>query len=205
MSLLSFAEAFEQLTINEQALFETVTQRLFTCGSLWKEGEQERLYYDFLSKRQDMIRIFIACIGWELHHHEQHKIFYITHQGGSNRYDFTADQMRLLLLLRLLFARFLEQSSENKLISHTRYPTTTANDIAQQFFSLYGKHISRTALKDDMRLLARFKFLRLSWNGTQRDIGSANVELLPMLEVLIPSERFADISKNWMNSDEQLE
>ena len=200
MSLKALTENYDSLSITDQALFEDVVQHLFSEGSLWREGDQERTFYNFAQKHQGMMDMFLSLVGWELHHHERHKIFYIIHRDKRNRYDFSADQIRLLLLLRLLYARSQEQALSIVRLS-SGIVLVPINTVTQQFFATYGKHVSRTGLRDATRVFARFKLVRLKLREGGRDMTNAEVELLPMLEVIIPNERLHRHLDDWIGND----
>jgi hypothetical protein len=201
MSLQAFVELYEQFTLDEQASFEEVVQRLLSDGSLWREGEQERRLYEFLRSHLEPVGAYLEVSGWELHHYEQYKLFHITHRDGRNRYPFTAEQTRLLLLLRLLYAEGQEQRmmymTDMRRLP-TRYPIITPGEVVQEFFSTYGMRISRTALHDHLRLFGRFKLLRILWRNGQKDISSAEIELFPFLEVIIGTENVNEMMNTWM-------
>ena len=201
MSLQALVENYDSLPIRDQALFEEVVQHLFSEGSLWREGDQERSLYEFVMKHQNMMDAFLLLVGWELHHHDRHKIFHIIHRDKRNRYDFSADQIRLLLLLRLLYARGQEQApSIVRPSSMSGIILVPINAVTQQFFATYGKHVSRTGLRDAVRVFTRFKLVRLKFRDGGRDITNAEVELLPMLEVIIPNERLHKHLDDWIGN-----
>lgn len=206
MSLQAFVEAYEQFTFSEQGTFEEVIQKLLSDGSLWREEEQGRRLFDFLRNHQQPVSAYLETAGWMLHYYEQHKLFHVTHRDGRNRYFFTSEQTRLLLLLRLLYAQQQEQRiihMANMHGSSARYPVVIPNEVAQEFYSLYGMRLSRTALRDHLRLFGRFKLIRILWKGGQKDIAQADIELLPFLEVLIVADKINASVESWIKGEKK--
>lgn len=200
MSLYSLAEAYEQLLPSEQGLFEAVIQRLLAEGFIWREDDRGTHLYDFLERHQTHIDGYLSLAGWEVRHHQQCRIFHLTHREGHNRHHFTLEQTRLLLLLRLIYAQQQEQHSTDSSHLLSRYPVATISDIFQMYIEIYGIKPGKSDFQDGIQRLQRLKLVRIHWTGgQQKDMSEADLELLPVLEVIFPNETIAMLESRISN------
>lgn len=188
MSLFALAEAYEHMLQSERAMFEEVVLRLLSDGLLWRDDGQDRRLYEFLAQHQENITTYLSVAGWELRHYEQQKVFHLAHRDGRNRYRFTLDQTRLLLLLRLLHARQREQRSVDTRRPLARNPLVTMTDIFQAYSETYGIRAKPTLFRESIPIFNRLKLIRVLWSDERHDLTSAEIELLPPLEIILTNE-----------------
>jgi hypothetical protein len=188
MSLFALAEAYEHMLQSERATFEEVVLRLLSDGLLWRDDAQDRRLYEFLAQHQEIITTYLSVAGWELRHYEQQKVFHVAHRDGRNRYRFTFDQTRLLLLLRLLYAQQREQRSVDTRRPLARHPLVPASDVFQTYSDVYGMRPKQTAFRESIQFFSRLKLLRILWSDERRDLSTAELELLPPLEIILMNE-----------------
>ena len=192
MSLHSLAEAYERLLPSEQALFETVLQRLLSDGFIWRGDERSAALYDFLERHLVPVSDYLAIVGWELRHYQRQKVFHLVHRDGTNRLHFTQEQTRLLLLLRLVYAQQVEQRSTDPSRLLLRHPIASTSSVFQSYIETYGIKPSKGDFHDALQRLQRLKLIRVLYNnGQQKDLSSADLELLPILEIIVPNESIA--------------
>jgi hypothetical protein len=188
MSLFALAEAYEQMLHGERATFEEVILRLLSDGLLWRDDAQDRRLYEFLAQHQEIVTTYLGVAGWDLRHYEQQKVFHLAHRDGRNRYRFTLDQTRILLLLRLMYAQQREQHAVDTRRPLARYPLVSASDAFQAYSDVYGMRPKQIAFRDSIQLFGRLKLIRILWDDERRDLSTAELELLPPLEIILTSE-----------------
>lgn len=123
--------------------------------------------------------------GWQLIHHEHIQIFQAIHRDGAHRIHFNLDTTIWLLLLRLLYA----EQQEANVTRLARYPMVTIGEIIQRYDELPGaRPRKKSSLEEALR---HFQQLMLVRTAHGRSLRASNldqiVELLPTLEVFIPS------------------
>jgi hypothetical protein len=188
MSLFALAEAYEHMLQSERAAFEEVVLRLLSDGLLWRDDAQNRHLYEFLAQHQEIIMTYLSVAGWELRHYEQQKVFHLTHRDGRNRYRFTLDQTRLLLLLRLLYAKQREHRSVDTRRPLAHNPLINASDVFQAYNEVYGMRPKQIAFREGIQFFSRLNFIRILWSDERRDLSTAELELLPPLEIILANE-----------------
>lgn len=196
MSLHSLAEAYERLLPSEQALFETVLQRLLSDGFIWRGDERSAALYDFLERHLVPVSDYLAIAGWELRHYQRQKVFHLVHRDGTNRLHFTQEQTRLLLLLRLVYAQQVEQHSTDPSRLLLRHPIASTSSVFQSYIETYGIKPGKGDFHDAIQRMQRLKLIRILYsNGRQKDLSSADLELLPILEIIVPNESIAALEE----------
>lgn len=108
MSLTNFAQAYAELTPNEQTQFADSVRRLLADGLIWREDETDRRVYNFLARRRELVAGYLQVAGWELRHHETIGVFQVVHRDGAHRRRLKRDETIWLLLLRLIDAELRE-------------------------------------------------------------------------------------------------
>lgn len=194
MSLLNFAQEYAQLTAGEQSLFADSVRRLLAEGLIWREEESDRKIYNFLARRGDLVRDYLAVAGWDLHWHELAGVYQVVHREGAHRRRFDRDTTLWLLIMRLLYA----EKREKLVLTLTRYPVVTVGDVAERYNAYFPNQRVRkqTSLTNALRILQSLKLIRAARGGVLRAQDSEKqIELLPALEVIVPADSIAQIAE----------
>jgi hypothetical protein len=200
MSLLAFAEEYNQLAPGEQAQFADAVRRLLAEGLLWREEEGERRLYHFCARRLTLLRDYLRVAGWELRHDERLGLFQVTHSEGAHRRRLTRDTTIWLLLLRMLYA----EKRERLEVTLTRYPVTTVGEAIQRYAEFFpGQTVRKKgSLEDALRTLHSLKLLRAPGGGVPRVSDSDQlIELLPTLEAVVPANEVAAVAERLREFD----
>src|SRR5437867_1212957 len=128
MSLVRVAQEYEQLGPGEQAAFAETVKHLLADGHVWREDEEDRKAYNFLSRRADLVREYLFVSGWRLEFSEATKIYYVMHVDGAHRRRLNKELTIWLLIVRLLYA----EKRERPEATLTRYPVVRVGDIAER-------------------------------------------------------------------------
>jgi hypothetical protein len=184
---MNFAEAYSQLTPNEQAQCADAIRHLMADGLIWREDENDRRIYNWLLRQRDLVGDYLRVAGWELRHDESAAIFYVAHREGAHRRRLNRDTTIWLLVLRLLSA----ERREKMVVMPTRYPVVNREEIVERFNSFFpGQQVrKKSSLDDALRTLTTLKLIRKR-RGTS---GVESVELLPALDVLVPANHIAQV------------
>ncbi len=182
-----FIEAYSALSPGEQGQFEAALSAVLETGILWREDERSRGHYSFVYRHQDLVRAYLAPIGWQLLHHEQALVFQVVHREGAHRKKFTTDMTIWLLLLRLLYAERQESMTPRL----TRYPVVSIGEIVRRYSELPGTPRRRkVSFEEALRHFQRYHLIRVAdGRGIQVSNEEQLLELLPPLEVIIPAQR----------------
>ncbi len=194
MTLTDFAEAYSQLTPGEQQQFSDAVRRLLSDGLIWREDEQDRRAYNFLVRRRELVGDYLAVGGWELRYDERIAVFQVVHREGAHRRRLNRDTTIWLLLLRLVYA----EKRERVEVSLTRYPTISVEELYTRYTEfLPGQAVKKkTSLEEALRTLQGLKLIRAGRGGTLRaNNGDTLIELLPTLEVVVPSQAIGEIAE----------
>src|SRR5512134_3747520 len=151
MSLLQFATEYDSLPPGEQALFTESIRRLLAEGLIWREEESDRRLYNFLARRADLVRGYLAIAGWELRFHDRANIYQVIHPEGAHRRRLNRKTTLWLLVLRLLYA----EARERPEAALTRYPVVTVGEVVERFASFFPNQRVRekTSLEEALRTL----------------------------------------------------
>jgi hypothetical protein len=186
---MNFAEAYAQLSPNEQTQFADAVRRLMADGLIWREDENDRRIYNWLLRQRDLVADYLRVAGWELHHDEAAAIFHVVHREGAHRRRLNRDTTIWLLILRLLSAELREKM----VVMPTRYPIVSREQVVERYNSFFPGQLIRkkSSLDDAFRTLATLKLIRKR-RGTS---GEESIELLPALEVMVPANNIAQIAE----------
>ncbi len=187
MDPAQFIEAYSALTPGEQGQFEVALSALLGTGILWREDERSRAHYSFVYRHQDLVRAYLAPVGWQFLHHEHSMVFQVVHREGAHRKKFTTDMTLWLLLLRLLYAEQQEAMTPRL----TRYPVVSMGEIVRRYSELPGTPKRRkVSLEEALRHFQRYHLIRAAdGRGIQVANKEQLLELLPPLEVIIPAQQ----------------
>ncbi len=189
-----FAEQYTNLPPGDQTLFAEAVRRLLADGLIWREIEGDRRLYNWLVRRSDLVREYLAVAGWELRADERAAVFHVIHRDGAHRRRLSRDTTIWLLLLRLIYAEQRESMS----VTLTRYPTTTVGTVINRYGEFFpGQQVRKKGSLDEaLRTLSTLKLIRAGGGGILR-AGSPDqvIELLPTLEIVVPATAITDIAE----------
>jgi hypothetical protein len=194
VSLTQFAAEYDSLPPGDQALFADSIRRLLGDGLIWREDEADRRLYNFLARRADLVREYLAVAGWELRFHDRANIYQVIHPEGAHRRRLNRKTTIWLLVLRLLYAEIQEKPRA----ALTRYPVVTVADVVERFSAFFpGQRVrEKTSLDEALRTLQSIKLIRAANGGAlrARDVDK-QIELLPALEVVVPAHEVAAVAE----------
>jgi hypothetical protein len=188
MTMMSMAQAYEQLAPGEQTTFTEAVKDLLSQGFVWREDDDDRKVYNFLARRGELVRDYLFVCGWRLEFYEQAKIYYVTHVDGAHRRRLSKELTIWLLIVRLLYAEHRERPEATL----TRSPVARVGDIAERYASYFpNQHLrKKTSLTDALRAMQSMKLIAAtdSARGSlHADDPDKLVELRPALEVVLPA------------------
>lgn len=200
MSLIAFAEEYNQLSPNEQSQFAEAVRRLLADGLIWREEEGERRIYHFIARRASLLRDYLSVAGWELRQHDRLGIFQVVHSEGAHRRRFNRDTTIWLLLMRMLYA----EKRERLELTLTRYPVVAIGEIIQRYSEFFpGQTVRKKgSLEDALRTLHNLKLIRAASGGAPRMNATEQlIELLPTLEIIIPASEVSVLAERLREYD----
>jgi hypothetical protein len=200
MSLTQFAEEYSQLASSEQAQFAQAVRRLLADGLIWRESEDDRPIYSFLLRRRELVADYLAVGGWDLRHEERVAAFHIVHRDGAHRRRLSREATVWLLLLRLIYA----EKRERLEVSLTRHPVVEVGEVARRYAEFFpGQNVrKRSSLADALRSFQALKLVRAAGGGAIRSGQTEQlIELLPTLEIVVPSGNVAALAERLRNYD----
>ena len=207
MNLMKVAQELEQLGPGEQSAFAEAIRRLLAEGLLWRDDEDDRTAYNFLARRSDLVRDYLAVGGWRLMFYEPGRIYYVTHVDGAHRRHLNKELTVWLLIARLVYA----EKRERPEATLTRYPVVRIGDIAERYASFFpNQHLrKKTSLTDGLRALQSMKLIAAVDKGSLRaDDPDKRIELRPALEVVLPAADVAALAerlRQYQPSDEDAD
>ncbi len=186
---MNFAEAYSQLSPNEQTQFADAVRRLMADGLIWREDENDRRIYNWLVRQRDLVSDYLRVAGWELRHDESAAIFHVVHREGAHRRRLNRDTTIWLLILRLLSAELREKM----IVMPTRYPIVDREQVVERYNSFFPGELRRkkSSLDEAFRTFATLKLIRKR-RGTS---GEESIELLPALEVMVPANNITQVAE----------
>ncbi|MCC7360110.1 MAG: DUF4194 domain-containing protein [Anaerolineales bacterium] len=192
--MAEFGSAYEALPPGEQALFAETMRRLFTDGFLWRDDEADRQPYNFLRRRGELVTAYLEVSGWNLRYDEPTRIYCLTHAEGAHRRHFNKKTTIWLLLLRLLYA----EKREKPEASLTRQPVVTVGSLIERYAAFFPDQRvrERTSLDEALRALQAARLIRAtSRSGLRAAEPDGQMELLPVLQVIIPAQEIAALAE----------
>jgi hypothetical protein len=145
-------------------------------------------------RRRELVADYLAVGGWELRYDERIAVFQVVHREGAHRRRLNRDTTIWLLLLRLVYA----EKRERVAVSLTRYPTISVEELYTRYTEfLPGQAVKKkTSLEEALRTLQSLKLIRAGGGGPLRaSDGDKLIELLPTLEVVVPSQAIGEIAE----------
>src|SRR5262245_32559299 len=194
MTLISFAQEYSQLSSTEQTQFAEAVRRLLADGLIWREDEEDRRANSFLLRRRELVADYLAVAGWELRHEERIGAFHVVHRDGAHRRRLSREATVWLLLLRLIYA----EKHERLEVGLTRYPVVEVGEVARRYAEFFpGQNIrKRSSLSDALRSFQALKLVRAAGGEAIRTGGTEQlIELLPTLEIIVPSASIAALAE----------
>lgn len=200
MSLIDFAHEYSQLASSEQAQFAEAVRRLLADGLIWREDADDRRIFSFLLRRRELVADYLGVAGWDLRHEERVGVFHVVHREGAHRRRLSREASVWLLLLRLIYAERRERLE----VGLTRFPVVEVGEVARRYAEFFpGQNVrKRSSLADALRTFQSLKLVRAAGGGSIRS-GSVEqlIELLPTLEVVVPSASVAALAERLRSYD----
>jgi hypothetical protein len=193
MTLTRFAQDYDQLPPGEQILFAEAVRRLLSDGLIWRDDDDDRRIYNFLARRGDLIAEYLAVAGWEMRHHDRASIYHVSQREGAHRRHFARKTTIWLLVLRLMYA----EQREKPAALLTRYPVVTIGEVVERYAAFLPNQRLRekTSLEEALRTLHGAKLIRAATGGgLHANDTDKQIELLPALEIVIPSNEIAALA-----------
>ncbi|MGE0131944.1 MAG: DUF4194 domain-containing protein [Blastocatellales bacterium] len=203
MSLVTFAQEYNQLSPGEQTQFAEAIRRLLADGLIWREEEAERRVYHFIARRLTLVRDYLRVAGWDLRHDERIGVFQVTHGEGAHRRRLNRDTTIWLLLLRMIYA----EKRERLEITLTRHPVATISEVIQRYSDFFPGQTPRkkSSLDEALRTLSGLKLIRAAGGGAPNvNNPEQMIELLPTLEVVVPASEVAAVAERLREYDRSV-
>lgn len=194
MTLINFAQEYSQLSSTEQTQFAEAVRRLLADGLIWREDEDDRRIFSFLLRRRELVADYLAVGGWELRHEERVGVFHVVHHEGAHRRRLNREATIWLLLLRLIYA----EKRERLEVGLTRFPVVGIGEVARRYAEFFpGQNVrKRSSLSDALRTFQSLKLVRAAGGGGIRTSNTEQlIELLPTLEIVVPSANIAALAE----------
>ena len=171
---------YDDLSLDDQALFDSSVRKLLREGLIWRELEDDRRAYNFLARRQDLIADHLQTDGWSLLYHESLQAFQLLDARGARRRQLSRETAIWLIILRLLYLE-------------SRSSVVAIRDIVKR-----GAQFSEalSGLAEALPVIHDLKLIRPADNLTLRPGNPESlVELLPSLELAVPADAIAQTHK----------
>jgi hypothetical protein len=186
MTLESFSREYGELRPSEQGQFADTIRALLANGFVLRDEEADRPHYQFLLRRPEMVRQWLAVAGWQIHHDERLGIVHVRHQAGAHRRRFGKDTTLWLLVVRLVYAEEMESPQ----LRLTRNPVVMLSRIAERYQAFFpGQAVRRkTQMTEALRTLNATRLIRPAGQSLARSLDPESLwELLPTLEIVLPA------------------
>lgn len=189
----TFAEEYNELSPNDQALFSESVNRLLAEGLVWFEDTGRSQVYGFVRRHFEMVKDYLSLAGWQLTYYEQQRVFQVTHREGAHRKHLSQESTICLLLLRMIYA----EQQEANMLRLTRYPAITLGELYRRYQELpNARKRWKNKFEESLRHLQRLNLLRLVGGGSLRLSNPQQViELLPTLEVVVPAGTAQEVAE----------
>lgn len=178
----------------QQSRFSSALSLILREGLIWRDEGADLEAYALLLRHLQQAKEYFALSGLTLIHHERLHILQLYSENPGLRRSFSKETTLWALICRLVYAELKESGT----LSLSRYPTILSGDLYMRYTELFPSRNlrKRTAFADALSELASAKLIRSSAVATMRTSTDpeAVLELLPTLEVILPSSRLKDIS-----------
>jgi hypothetical protein len=171
---------YDDLSPDDQALFDSTVRKLLREGLIWRELEDDRRAYNFLARRAGLIADHLKREGWSLVHHESLQTFQLIDARGERRRPMDRQTALWLLILRLMYA---EGGS----------PVVAVKQVVARAAALAGSEsgdpLPAERLSEALFTFQTLKLIRPADGPTLRPANHDSlIELLATLELAIPAD-----------------
>lgn len=194
MSWSDFGKSLDELNGAEQALFTETVRRLLAQSWVWREDDDDRRYYNFLMRQQDLVNQYLRLGGWGLHHAETLSIFHVYAAENVHRRRLSKALTLWLLIARLLYQ---EQREQNRTTLNA-LPLVKVSDLYDRYRSYFPGQVMRIKgeFTEALRELRALRLIRAPEGGTLRaDTPDKLVELLPTLEIILNAQTLNELTE----------
>lgn len=192
MTWSDFGAKLDALTASEQALFTETLRRLLANSWVWQEDLDDRRYYHFLRRYEDLARLYLQLGGWELYHAEGLRLFHVRQADGLHRRRLNKATTLWLLIVRLIYQEQREQVRS----SATGWPLVKVSELYDRYFSYFSQRVRvKGEFAEALRELRALRLIRALDGGVLRpDTPEKLIELLPALEIVLPADTLAELT-----------
>lgn len=195
VDLFELGEWHRSQSSGVQAKFADALKRLFHDGVLLRDEGADASCYATLVRYLSYAQAYFEPLGLALLHHERLHVLQLQSQSAALHRSFDKETTIWALLCRLIYA----EKKESETLSLAHNPLVLAGDLFLRYAEFFpGKNLrKKTAAQLALSTLAGAKILRIhSANAAAAKSldPDARVELLPTLEVLMPSSNLQEIA-----------
>jgi hypothetical protein len=193
MSWTDFGNKLDALNSSEQALFTDTLRRLLAQSWLWRDDDDDRRHYNFLTRYEDLVRQYLSLGGWELHHAEALRLFHVRSAENAHRRRLNKALTLWLLIARLIYQ---EQREQNRTTLNA-WPLIKVSDLYDRYRSFFpGRPVRvKGEFTEALRELRALRLIRTPEGGAPRaDTPDKLIELLPALEIVISAGTLAELA-----------
>jgi len=193
-----FEALFEALTDKERQMFSETVNLLLGKTYLVYEKEEDRRYYRFVEKHQELFTRYLELARWSLQIQKADAVIQAYNMEERNRYQFNLQESVFLVILRLLY------DEKRRELRPTQQVLVTGQEIQEKYMALQiRKRLpSREDTRHILRLFSSFSLLDLK-KGHWKD-PEAVYQLYPSLMLVLNT---ADLEKlvEWLREQSQRE
>ena len=177
--MISFEEAFGELTDKEKELFSDTVNLLLGKTYLVYERVEDRRYYRFVEKHIELFQSYLELAKWSVHLMKRYGVIQLYNMEERNRRTFTLQETIFLFILRLLY------DEKKKTLNLTGNIAVTGQEIQEKYLALQIKNKlpAREVMQRVLKLFASFSLLELK-KGHWRDPEAVYALYPSMLMVL---------------------
>ena len=177
--MISFEEAYGELTDKEKELFSDTVNLLLGKTYLVYERVEDRRHYRFVEKHMELFQSYLELANWSVHLMKQYGVVQLYNMEERNRRTFTLQETIFLFILRLLY------DEKKKTLNLTGNIAVTGQEIQEKYLALQIKNKlpAREVMQRVLKLFASFSLLELK-KGHWRDPEAVYALYPSMLMVL---------------------
>jgi len=188
---------YDDLSPDDQALFDSTVQKFLREGLIWRGLEEDRRAYNFLARHSELVADYLKIRHWSLTYHDPLQAFQLIDAKGERRRLMDRQTTLWLLSLRLIYAES-DSPSESLVVA--------VKDIAARAAAFAGNGsgdpLRTDSLSDALLIFQRLKLIRPADGLTLRPTnGDSLIELLPTLELAVPADAIEQAHKKLSTSN----
>ena len=181
--MMKWMETYLQLSDKDKETFSKTANVLLNKTFLVYGREQDRPYYRFVEKHEEVFRGYFFLAKWDLLHNKRLSVYQLYNIEEKNRRRFNLQETIFLLILRLLY------DEKQRDLQLTKDVMVAGFEIQEKYMALQIK--DRLPSKEDMtrilRMLAGYSLLELK-KGDYRD-PEAKYVLYPSLQMVVDDSK----------------